>query len=168
MSQNKKPKWKKSKGQVVTSDFMLAIIILMIVIGMAGSLWNRSMYLIAEKNKRTQMRRLGLAVSSMLVKSSGVPNDWDSDNVITIGLVDRPNVLNEDKILAFNSMEKSKIQDLLGIESFDFSFRVRAVNDTILFDYGTYPSGEIDVIVVRRLALYDTEPVYVEFGLWRA
>jgi len=160
-------KKKRTKGQAITADFLLGIIILMIVISVAGSSWNRSIYLIREKNERTHMRRLGMSVSSMLVKSSGVPSDWDANNVVTIGLVDKPNILDYEKIVSFNSMEQSKIHDLLGINGFGFSFRIRAVNDTILFDYGASAPADKDVIVIRRLALYDSTAAFVEFGLWR-
>ena len=42
---------KRKKGQAMTADFLLAIIIMIIVIAMASSSWNRSVYLLREKNE---------------------------------------------------------------------------------------------------------------------
>jgi hypothetical protein len=43
-----------------------------------------------------------------------------------------------------------------------------SVSGTVMSDYGSNPSGTNDVVVVRRLAVYDGIPVRVEFGLWEA
>jgi hypothetical protein len=157
----------KSKAQAISSDFMLAMILVMIIISTAAASWDRAIYLIGEKNGRIESRRLGMAVCDLLVRSPGVPSDWNSTNVYTLGLVDRQNVLNKNKINEFTSLPKSKIQELLGIRGFDFSLRVRAVNGTVLFDYGNNPTLLQDIIVIRRIAAYEDIPVHVEFGLWR-
>lgn len=155
------------KGQAISSDFVLAMILVMIIIGTAAASWDRAIYLIGEKNERIESRRLGLAVCDLLVRSPGVPSDWNSTDVYTLGLVERLNVLDKNKINEFNSLPKSEIQELLGIRGFDFSFRVRAVNGTVLHDYGSSPTVLEDVIVIRRIAVYEDIPVHVEFGLWR-
>jgi hypothetical protein len=111
------------KGQAISIDFFFAIIVVLIVIGMATTSWNRTVYLIEKNTGRRWMRRTGLAVADMMIRSPGVPSDWNSSSVMTIGLVDTSNVLNRDKITEFNSMPKSKIQQLLGIGGYDFSFR---------------------------------------------
>jgi hypothetical protein len=161
---------KLSKGQAITADFMFAAIIIVIISGIAVSAWNRSLYMFRMNNERTEMERLGLSISGMLVKSAGVPGDWDDTNVASIGLVSEPNVLDGGKIASFNGMDKGRIQELLGIRGFDFSFRVRAVDGTVLFDYGSTPAGgsqQKDVIIIRRVAIYESDIVFVEFGLWR-
>lgn len=162
-------KWTKGQGMAI--DFFFAVIILLIVIGMAATSWSRTVYLIDKNAEMRWMRRTGLAVADMMVRSPGVPSDWNSSNVMTIGLVDRTNVLDKEKVAEFNSVPKSKIQQLFGIGGYDFSFRVRAYNGTVLSDYGSAPSsaGDVsDVVVVRRLALYDGIPVRIEFGMWEA
>jgi len=108
-----KSKSKSRSGQVMGTDFIFAAIIIIFLIGTASYAWDRSLYLLRKKNEMTEMRRLGLSVSSMLVKSQGVPDDWNASNVISVGLVGRPNILDPDKILEFNSMEESKIKGLL-------------------------------------------------------
>ena len=155
-----------SKGQAISADFMFAMIIMLIVIGAAASSWDRVMYLIRQKTQRTELRRLGLAVSDVLVRSPGTPSDWNSSSVLSIGLVDEHNVLNKGKIQEFVGMPESEIQSKLRIEGYGFSFRVRATNGTTIASHGSAPSSITNAVTVRRIAVYDTIPVHVEFGLW--
>jgi hypothetical protein len=158
---------RRSKGQAISIDFMLAMIIMLIIIGMASSSWDRIMYIMNEKTQRTELKRLGLAVSDMLVRNPGTPSDWNGSSVLSIGLVDKHNVLNKNKIQSFLGMSKNEIQNKLGIQGYGFSFRVRAVNGTVIADYVSTPSNPTNVIIVRRIAVYETIPVHIEFGLWR-
>lgn len=71
-----------------------------------------------------------------LIINKGYPENWDSNNVYSLGLVESPHVLSRSKLENFSRMEKSELKRLMGIRGTDFYFSIGYENDTIVGSRG--------------------------------
>ena len=166
---------KKSKGQLITSDFVLATIILIIIIQASMSFWNRNVVALDARDERNEIENLALSVADLLIKNPGIPEDWNSSNVVSIGLAEETNVLDYERVLNFTSLSKDKAKELLGIKVFEFIFQLKDTNGNVLLRYGDVPTDPKESVIVRRLVLYKSfvsgkesrNISIMEFGVWR-
>ena len=77
------------------------------------------------------------SVSELLIKDSGYPENWNSDNFGRVGLASKPYTLDSTKINEFkkicNSTNKTKIQkiiDSFGLENNNFVVEINYLNNT--------------------------------------
>jgi len=117
--------------------------------------------------------RMSLTASDSLIRTPGVPDDWNLDNVISIGLVDKEYVINETKAAMFLGMDYGEARDMLLDVSYDFYFEMSGMNGDIISINGTnatkgsYPgSGASNVIPAKRYAVYNGGIVEISFMLW--
>jgi hypothetical protein len=148
------------------SDFLMGLVIFLIIVAISVSLWNKNVYNMGLKEKRTEMENLVLLISDQMVKSSGIPGDWSSTTVAAIGLSKSDNVLDSSKVSNFVGLSKEKTKALLGIRNYNFIFRLRSTNETILVEYGDLPSDASESVIGRRVVLYEGGSTIMDFGLW--
>lgn len=154
------------KAQISGADFLMSIVIILVLIGFTNSLWNRSIDSFRKNKIESETERLALSISSLLVRSEGIPSDWDEDNVVSIGLASRVNVIDPAKIDGLINMDEDKAESLMGIPGHGFNVRIRAANESLILDKGNYPSEVVDIVSVRRLVIYEENPVSLEFMVW--
>lgn len=157
---------KKSKGQSVMSDFLIAIVILFIIIALSASIWNRSVSNLRLKEERTEMENLAISITDQLIRNFGIPGDWNKTNVMVIGLAKEDNVLDSEKVTNLINLEKDKTKTLLAVRNYNFIFRLRNISENILVEYGDLPTNAKEVVIVRRIILYKGRPSIMDFGLW--
>lgn len=160
--------FKSSKAQLITADFLIAVVILILIIQTSVSLWNRIVNSLRVRETRTEMENLALAISDLLVKSSGLPGDWNSTDVITIGLAGEDNVLDPGKVSSFTGLDSDTTKELLGIKNFEFLFRLKNTDGGDLIPpHNSTESipANAEVVNIRRLVLYDGNRAYMDFGL---
>lgn len=149
------------------SDLLMAIAILFFIIVLSASLWNRSVNSMRLKEERNEMENLVLLISDQLIKGLGIPSDWNKTNVVAIGLAKEDNILDPVKVSNFINLGTNKTKNILGIGNYNFIFRLRDINENILVEYGTPPINSNEVIIVRRVVLYQGRPTIMDFGLWK-
>jgi len=159
---------KNNKGQIVTTDFILAIIILIFILQLSFSLWNNEIESFRLKEKRTDMEKTALSIVDLLIRSPGIPEDWENGDMaeITLGLVKEDHVLDIGKVSKLFSSSIDNTKKLLGIENYDFFFVIKFTNGEVIEEYGTPAIDAREVIVARRLVLYNNTETYLNFGLW--
>lgn len=153
------------KAQTVIADFLLAIIVLLIIVQLSMSGWTRNIDNLRERESRVEIENLALSISDTLARGEGVPGDWSGENATTLGLANEPNVLDTTKVDAFINLDKSVVKKLLGIGGYKFSFILKT-GGTVVVEYGEQVGSVEDVVVVRRLVLYNDDPTLMEFRLW--
>ena len=159
---------KNNKGQVITTDFILAMIILVFVLQIALSLWNNEIEDFRLKERRIEMEKLALGITDMLVRSPGNPGDWENRNIteITLGLAGEDHVLDIQKVSKLFTLPQDSVKKILGIENYDFFFAITFTNGEVIEEYGTSSADAKEVVVARRLVLYNNTETYLNFGLW--
>lgn len=158
--------FKKSKAQLVMSDFLIGVVILIFIIVISAPIWGRTVENIRIKEERSEMENLVLSISDQMVKSPGMPSDWNRTNIKSIGLAEEDNVLDSMKVSNFTSLGADKTKYLLGIENYNFIFRLRNTNEIIFVEYGSLPITASEVVIIRRIVLYENLPTMMEFGVW--
>ena len=63
-------------------------------------------------------------------------------------------------------MNYQQTKNLLGIGSYDYKFRIKTLNGTILVESGKDTSTASEIVFMSRTVLYQGEVVKMEFGLW--
>ena len=103
---------KNIKGQMWITDFIIATVIfsLMVVI-----------YIVNTSNLSTQDSQSieDLIKDSQFISDSllspGLPNNWDKDNVVSVGITNNNNLINRTKLLRFKNLNYSQSKKKFGI-----------------------------------------------------
>lgn len=113
------------KGQMLSPDFVLGLVIFSIVLIIGFTLWDVSYRRSVWFYDIELMQDKALYASSKLLNTPGVPQDWDTTNVVMVGLKDNESLaLDADKILNFRRLGYNNSRELLGIGSFDYYINV--------------------------------------------
>jgi hypothetical protein len=158
---------KKSKAQLFMSDFIMASVIVIFIIILSVSIWNRNVNSLKSKEERSGMESLVLSISDQLIRSPGIPSDWNKNNVLAIGLAAEDNTLDAAKVYNFTSLDIDKTKNLLGIGNYNFIFRLRNTSETVLVEYGDLPIDGKEVVILRRIVLFEGLPTIMDLGLWK-
>lgn len=129
--------------------------------------WN---YISTDAVQTQEMKEMQLSVltlSDSILRTPGVPADWNESTVKVIGLVNDENILADSKVRSFTNMSYSTARSLLGVYPYDFYFEIKDVNGTV---YGntTFPvSSDASIVVpAERYAMYNGRIVKVKFVMW--
>ncbi|MEA1993481.1 MAG: hypothetical protein U9N35_03680 [Euryarchaeota archaeon] len=96
----------------------------------------------------------GTMLLETLLKSKGVPENWESGNVEKIGLASAPNVLDREKVEELMKMDYKDAKDILGIKG---DFRVILESESCKFTYGKAIPQEKSVKKFERPVVIDNE-----------
>ena len=100
--------------------------------------------------------------SDLLIRSKGLPEDWDETNVKAFGLAEEEYIVNFTKVLNFNGSSEQKIKGNLGISGYNLYIRITNITGYDFpegkIEIGNYPSSEARVVVsIKRYFLMDFE-----------
>jgi hypothetical protein len=161
------------KAQAWSLDFAASVVIFLTALILAIFTLNYVMSQNSQQMEFNMMENTAMVVSDSLVRQPGIPQDWDSGTVTTLGLASQENVLDDTKLGEFLDMDTAAIKNLLGIGGYGFYLEVRYVNGSLaslpggdLIIKGDYPSEAKNVIPVERRVLYMEKPARMNLILW--
>ena len=127
-------------------------------------------------------------IAEKLVRTQGIPNNWNENNVASIGLADEPRVLNMGKISMFvDLMNESKpssnpkcagdsnyncSKSLLGVGKYEFYITIENLDGTNIsinntpVKAGRYPVDETDKLTITRPSIVNNTIVQMKLTLW--
>ncbi len=141
------------KGQFLSSEFILACAIFLLIFSVIFLLWNTATNRIIDSEMVYQMDEVATNSIEKLVRTSGYPKDWenlslvDMDNVSALGLATESRILDEEKILSFLYVMSNTSfinpcgptvpnyecnKHFLGVEGYDFYFAITHLNGTVV------------------------------------
>jgi hypothetical protein len=126
-----------AKGQIITTDFMMSLAIFLVAIAVVTPLFLKlSEDSAANQLNQEAMTRLDFA-GEIMMKTPGVPADWNPGTVESIGLADSNGRINRTKIRNMMEMNATTVKILAGLQLFNFN---------ISFYSSVYPllTGEAD------------------------
>jgi uncharacterized protein (UPF0333 family) len=154
------------KGQVWSLDFVTSLVIFFLVLVPLFFVWNYVNVQNMEQRTLNDIQMLALSVSDSLIRTRGIPENWNSSNVNVIGLADEENVLNSTKVSHLMDMGNNEYELTKNILTgkYDFFFGITDLNGT---QYGTIGSKPADrtVVPVERYCLYNERVVKIELAL---
>ncbi|MFH1592350.1 MAG: hypothetical protein ABIB47_03210 [Candidatus Woesearchaeota archaeon] len=160
------------KGQIVSLDLILSIVVFILLIGGIIAFWNIYILRFNANIKQEELALKATKITDLFVESQGVPTGWNETNVQVIGLVDRDRRLSSNKLASLLNVTYAQIKTSLNIDANEFYFRVVDLNGALVKAKGNFVevgNSSLDVeqvIEMRRFALYGNQKVVLEFSIW--
>jgi hypothetical protein len=160
------------KAQLWSLDFVLSAVVFSLALITVLFIWNYTNTETAERIEFKRAEGLVLSISDVLIRTSGVPDDWNTTTVKVLGLASDENVLNRTKVERFLSLDYNGSKRILGVPLYDYYFRLADINGGTIFINqteavkGVYPADAEIVVPVQRYGLLDGEIVKMGFILW--
>ena len=168
---------KLNKGQVISTEFLFAIFILIILLVLGVSLWNLTATRLSEDLIKTELATSAIEVSDYLLKSQGAPTDWEENitNLASLGLgaTLKGNKLDRDKVSALLNLDYDKIKESLGIKSYEFYFKITDLSSNLIqisgnnTEVGLKPNASSHSVNSQRIAILGNEFVYMNVITWK-
>lgn len=159
------------KGQIWSADFVASAVIFFTVLFLVIFVWNYSNVQSAESLELKQIQTTAIETSDSMIRTGGLPDNWDSSNVRVIGLADDENILNKAKVISFINVPYSQARALL-TGKYNFYFELTYVNGTIIKDSGNnltaglQPLNERFVVPIDRYVVYEDKPARMRLIVW--
>ncbi|MBU0530420.1 MAG: hypothetical protein KKC05_02000 [Nanoarchaeota archaeon] len=160
------------RGQIWSVDFVVSAIIFFTVLFLVILVWNYTSVQGSEVLALKNMQSAAMKTSDALIRTGGLPDDWNGTNVYVIGLADGDNILNQTKVLRFINTPYSKAKSLLTGE-YDFYFEMLHLNGTVINESGTNLTtgaviiDPVVVVPVERYVLYRDEITRLRLIVWK-
>ncbi len=109
------------KGQIISSDFMVSVAVFLIILAFILPLFVR---LDEERHERFEQDDLQLKiafVTDYILKTTGVPEDWNTTNIVALGLANADGRVNATKVRRFMKLPDQQAKDLLGLSGVEFN-----------------------------------------------
>jgi len=152
------------KAQSLSYDFFIACIIFLLVITLIFSLLKDSNIQITEVQKINQITRVSDKLSELWMRK-GTPENWDSTDVISIGLISDSR-LNQTKLDYLNSIGYQNVKKMSGSGVYEFYLRIYDLENNTMFDFGLYPFDSEFVSKNQRIGILDSSIVFIDTVVW--
>jgi hypothetical protein len=159
------------KAQVWSTDFIFSVSVFIIVLSSVLFVWTSMSAQSDEQSNFSDMQKKILQVSDSLVRISGVPDNWDSSTVETVGLsTGEENVLDSGKVSEFLSMlgtDYNRTRAMMGMGNYELYFELRYANDTVFLN-STIPitTDETNILSIDRQVIYNGKLAKARFVIW--
>ena len=162
------PKTLNCKGQIFTTDLILAVTVFLFVLTLTIIYSNQVANRVGYWEEANDRENAALWASSALVLSSGEPSNWENlalEDINSIGLAGSKSVLLPSKLqrlVDLNSGHYSEAKALLGLAKYGVRIEVSDLNKQLLNAFGLEPGSESQVSAFTRLAVLNGKPVLVK------
>ena len=184
---------RNEKAQVISTEFILASGIFLMILTSIFVLWNTTTSKMRESEILYEMDDVSTNAIEKLVRTVGYPKDWEDievDNVSALGLITESRVLDEEKVLRFLNITGNFIspnpfdnpcsppitnyncnRHFLGMGKYDFYFDITYPNGTTVriqgqnCTSGVMP-GDAKKLTKKRNALLDKDIVKIKLTVW--
>ena len=169
------------KGQGMAIDFLFAVLIFLLLLNAALSLWSSNSKSFEKEALLSELNARASQTIDLLIRDSGTPSDWEKrtiDDTAMIGLAATDRVLDEEKVAKFTEWTKTgngfwgedynKVRQKMLLSS-DFYFRLSSEGETVLAATAEAPTelqNEWWVINVKRIVNYGGEAAIAELSLY--
>lgn len=153
------------RGQLNSIDLFLALFIFVLILVFITGFFNVAVRDADRNVKKTILESSATSISELLVKTPGVPENWERDSlfVSTIGLASSQNVLSKNKLSNFTEMNYASAKSTLGL-AYEFFFLVQDLANNTLYSSGNSSYGRQSASVTRY-ALLDGEIVSIRVAV---
>jgi hypothetical protein len=162
------------KGQLWSFDMAASVVIFFSALVAFMFAWNYMAMQNSQDTDMKEMNTLAMMLSDQLVRTPGIPSDWTSSTVSSIGLASGENVLNATKLGELLNLDYGSAKTMLGLARYEMLIEVNYTDGTPVYvggrqvSYGNAASGAVTVVPVDRRALLDGKVVGLRLTLWSA
>jgi hypothetical protein len=122
------------------------------------------------------MHIVAITTADLLIKTPGLPDDWNETNVKSLGLANG-DLLNQTKVVNFVNMSYSTAKAGMKISQYEILVTFNDINNTVLnlsgmnMTFGISPESEAQVVKIQRSALIsdgeNRKATVMNLVLWR-
>ncbi|MEM5793655.1 MAG: hypothetical protein QXS48_04750 [Candidatus Aenigmatarchaeota archaeon] len=151
----------KKKAQVFTFDVFMSLIFFVSVFVIWLIITNQLVEQASYAYEINMLDKKLQRASDLLIRSKGVPEDWDSNNVKAFGLAgDTEYIVSEEKISKFLSAGIDKIKSSLGFGGYNLYIRFANITGDDFdpanpYEIGSFPNNPKIVVSIKRYFLID-------------
>ena len=146
-----------SKGQVSSYDVLVAIIIFLMMFIVLKQIPMYNLTEAIDDFSYNEMRLYSQQAMDSMLKTNGYPTNWAAGDVEIIGLAQKQNILDEEKVTEFLLLDYGDARNMLALGKYDFNFLVDSVDDSKDFSFGVNIQEDKEVIVIERVVYYGGE-----------
>lgn len=159
---------KKNRGQVFSTDLLLAMMVFIIIVLLISHTWNGVSVRAQDWEDRMEMQRRAYVASAFLIMSPGYPSNWNESTVKVLGLTTREqNVIDSSKFSEMQSMSGSKIKELLNIEEYSLYINLSYYGGSSIGDVGTPPTeNATEITSIDSYVVYNGQLTILDLMLW--
>ncbi|MFW6047356.1 MAG: hypothetical protein ACOCP4_06200, partial [Candidatus Woesearchaeota archaeon] len=126
----------RKKGQVISVDIAIALGIFMVILAVFFWAWNETYINKGRYEENNELSRSNKRITNMLLNTKGFPEYWhnmsnddfNKENVSSLGLVDYNNLISYDKIFSlaeFNDSNYDDIKTMIGLSGSGYDFEIK-------------------------------------------
>lgn len=153
-------KFKTKKGQMNSIDITLALLIFVFLLVFIITFWFVTTIEIENTIKKNKMEAAAVSISDLLIKTQGLPNNWEenANNTQMLGLATySQNVLDENKLANFTNLTYENAKELLGVD-YEFYFYIEDLEKNRLYATGNSTFQE-QIVSITRFGILNEEKV---------
>ena len=154
-----------NRAQLVLSDLMIAVFIFFFIFGMLYFSWISGMSYFQKSLDFNQKYVRAIQVSNALL-SEGVPSWWSGSDYNVPGLCREYDVIDSNRLAQLTSLDYNTLKSNLGLEGYDFHLTLTKVRGPLVVSYGGDDVNAQNIILVRRIVLYEGGYAVYTFKLW--
>jgi len=158
----------KVKGQVFSSDFLIAVCIFLLAFSIFYIYWSYSVKRIEETRMINNLIEKAYSLSNIWFRE-GVPEYWDPSNVNDLGLSNQHR-FNRTKMDSLNDplLGYKKISEIIGSEVYNYTFLVVNLTNQEVYRFpsGSNPTNSDNLVKVKRIGILDGKIVILEVMVW--
>lgn len=151
-----------SKAQAVVTDLFIAFFLFIAILSATIYTWNLYITRLNENRENSEMLIKAFQATEGLIKTEGIPGNWNLNNVNLSGL-GANRILSTEKINLFMNLPEDKIKNIFRIQLYNFNFTLKDKNGNILKNRGSLTGQKF--INVKRYVLYQNAPAILEFKI---
>jgi hypothetical protein len=152
------------KSQALSMDFLIACSVFILAFSILYIYWAYTTKRIDETRKINDMIDKTYLISQIWFRD-GIPVYWDSSNVIDIGLSNNHR-FNQTKMNDLSVIGYNKTKERIGVETYDYYFRVFNETGNEVYSFGLYPSISENTIKIKRVGILNGSLALLEVMVW--
>ncbi len=135
---------KNKKAQIMMTDLFVALSVFLVLLISVVSFMILYEKRVNSNMAYEDMRMKAMQIANFLVKSPGIPQDWENNasSVMAIGLASAPLILSEEKVVNFTTLDYERAKTIFNVRHYEFNFVLMDSNNSILFSKGIESANE--------------------------
>lgn len=163
-----------NKGQIFATDLIVGLTVLLFVLVISTTSFGLIQNSLNQEEFYGEMQEKALTASEILVADSGQPNNWEMlselNDINSFGLAKERNILDENKVdtlIDWNASKYTEIKEVLGLQKYEFYFKIEEMNGQMAKEFGTFPGTEEKTIVIERYVLFEGKERKFVLGVFK-